>query len=143
MRMVGLHGARRRRWSYPTRQRAKTRRTPVWCASTSMPGSERAAGGGCHLHPDWGAVTDGVPDVFNRRIVGWVSASHLYTELMPCKLDILFLHRRREGVILHSDQGTGHVHRIRAFYERSRGAQGTLPVVPGTKGRTVGRDSRA
>ena len=47
-----------------------------------------------------------VLDVFSRRIVGWVMANHLRTELVLQALDMAIWRRRPEGVIHHSDQGT-------------------------------------
>jgi transposase InsO family protein len=46
-----------------------------------------------------------VLDVFSRRIIGWAMSNHLYTELMLRALDMALQQRRREDVILHSDQG--------------------------------------
>ncbi len=47
-----------------------------------------------------------VLDVFSRRVVGWLMASHLRTELVLQALDMAIRRRRPERVIHHSDQGT-------------------------------------
>jgi transposase InsO family protein len=106
--MAGLCGASRRRWPRTTRPRAGARRAPdlvrrhfsaeatnvLWVAdATYLPTGE----GFLYL-----AV---VLDVFSRRVVGWATSNHLYTELMLRALDMALQQRRHDGVILHSDQG--------------------------------------
>ena len=46
-----------------------------------------------------------VLDAWSRRIVGWVMATHLRTELVLEALNMAFTQRRPTNVIHHSDQG--------------------------------------
>ena len=47
-----------------------------------------------------------VLDVYGRRIVGWVMATHLRTELVLDALNLAIYRRKPIDVIHHSDQGT-------------------------------------
>ena len=46
-----------------------------------------------------------VVDAFSRRVVGWVMATHLQSELVLSALNVALYQRRLEDVIHHSDQG--------------------------------------
>ena len=44
-------------------------------------------------------------DAFSRRVVGWVMARHLRTELVLDALDMALERRNPGAVVHHSDQG--------------------------------------
>ncbi|MGC5393971.1 DDE-type integrase/transposase/recombinase, partial [Escherichia coli] len=47
-----------------------------------------------------------VLDAWSRKIVGWSMANHLCAELVLDALEMAVGHRRPDGVIHHSDQGS-------------------------------------
>jgi putative transposase len=109
MRLWGIRGVTRRRWTVTTTRRAGDRPAPdlvkrefradasnrLWVADiTYIP----VVGGFLYL-----AV---VLDVWSRRVVGWSMATRLYTALVLDALEMAFQARRPVGVIHHSDQGS-------------------------------------
>jgi len=61
-----------------------------------------------------------VLDVFSRRVVGWSMANDLRTQLVLDALEMALSHRRPQGVIHHSDQGSQYT--SIAFGQRCREA---------------------
>lgn len=47
-----------------------------------------------------------VIDVFSRRVVGWSMAGHMRTSLVVNALEMALAHRKPDGAIHHSDQGS-------------------------------------
>jgi putative transposase len=47
-----------------------------------------------------------VLDAFSRRVIGWAMATHLRSQLVLDALNMALWHRRPDGVIHHSDQGS-------------------------------------
>jgi len=109
MREAGLRGVTRRKWVTTTQREPAARPAPdqvqrdftatapdqCWVADITY---IRTWSGFLYL-----AI---VLDVWNRRVVGWATASHMRSDLVIQALDMAAYQRGVRGVIHHSDQGS-------------------------------------
>jgi len=109
MREAGLQGVTRRKWITTTRREPSARPAPDQLQrdfTATAPDQTWVAD--LTYIPTWSGFLylAVVLDVWNRRVVGWSTATHLRSDLVVQALDMAVTQRRPDGVVHHSDQGS-------------------------------------
>ena len=108
MREAGLAGVSRRKGTRTTVRRTDARPAPDLVERDfTAAGPDRLWVADITYVPTWAGFLylAVVLDAFSRRVVGWVMANHLRTELVLHALNMALWQRRPTEVIHHSDQG--------------------------------------
>jgi putative transposase len=109
MKVAGIRGVSRRKWTTTTIRGEDARPAPdLVDRNFTAKGPDQVWVADITYIPTWAGFVylAIVLDVWSRRIVGWAMETHLRTELVLKALDMAVWRRKPNGVIHHSDQGT-------------------------------------
>ena len=109
MKADGLQGVTRRKWITTTQREPSAQPAPDQVQrdfSSTAPDQTWVAD--LTYIPTWSGFLylAVVLDVWNRRVVGWATATHMRSDLVVQALDMAVAQRRPDGVVHHSDQGS-------------------------------------